>query len=107
MLSPPPEHAMKYSAQQHLKMASMVKDPDLKIALLVCARLAKRSEDDARFSAEQHLKAAAWATDPAMKQALVARALDASKTRAPETHAQGQAIDLLQEFLTARSAGQR
>jgi hypothetical protein len=105
MLSPPPERAMKYSSQQHLKAASWVKDPDLKVALLVCARLAKRCEDAAKFSAEQHLKAAAWATDPAMKQALAAAARNARKTTPPE--AQEQAVELLQEFLTARGTGQR
>src|SRR6266702_2975349 len=103
MLSPPLEHAMKYSAQQHLKAASMVKDPDLKMALLVCARLAKRCEDEAKFSAGQHLKAAAWATDPAMKQALAAAARNARRTTPPE--AQERAVELLQEFLTARNYG--
>jgi hypothetical protein len=96
---------MKYSAQQHLKAAAMVKDPDLKMALLVSARLAKQSEDAAKFSAEQHLKAAAWATDPAMKQALAAAARNATRTTPPET--QEPAVELLQEFLTARGAGQR
>ena len=51
------------------------------MALLVCARLAKRCEDEAKFSAEQHLKAAAWATDPAMKRALAAAARNARKTK--------------------------
>src|SRR5258707_382406 len=105
MLSPSPEHAMKYSAQQHLKAASMVKDPELKMLLLVCARLAKQCEDEAKFSAEQHLKAAAWATDPAIRQALAAAARNATRTTPPE--AQEPAVELLQEFLTARGAGQR
>jgi hypothetical protein len=107
MVSPPPEHAMKYSSQQHLKAAAMVKDPDLKMALLVCARLAKQSEDAAKFSAEQHLKAAAWVTDPAMKQALAAAARNVRKTTPPEAEAQEPAVGLLQEFPTARGVGQR